>query len=205
MEIPLDIGSCKENYIFDVPTLKRLRLTFSQATLANKLVLNVPNLEYFFVGRILCSLFVMENSPSFDKAKVSYEVVHDHMWVELLKAVSEAKSISSTINFEFILRLHATIAPVSDDRPNGFTFSKASKSTKHLELIFVFHCYKFVLHQKSDGSRWHEPQYVPTCMLMNLMTMKFEDTKRSGFDLQIGKIEGFEEVNGHISNIFNPT
>ncbi|KAI3750757.1 hypothetical protein L2E82_21551 [Cichorium intybus] len=61
----------KEEYNFNIPTLKRLELrTLKCVSVINRVVLNVPNLEYLFVGNILCSLScstsrvdVLLNSP----------------------------------------------------------------------------------------------------------------------------------------------
>ncbi|KAJ0633859.1 putative F-box domain, FBD domain, leucine-rich repeat domain superfamily [Helianthus annuus] len=47
-----------EDYIFRIPTLKRLKLTFLCSPVVNKVVLDVPNLEYLFVGGTPCSIFM---------------------------------------------------------------------------------------------------------------------------------------------------
>lgn len=50
----------EEDYYFKIPTLKRLNLSIiTSLSFTNKVVLNVPNLEFLHVDGILCSLFVM--------------------------------------------------------------------------------------------------------------------------------------------------
>ncbi|XP_035842243.1 FBD-associated F-box protein At4g10400 [Helianthus annuus] len=59
----------KKDYIFNIPTLKRLKLTYRSCTnnVINKVVLRVPNLEYLLVSGVLCSYFVMEDVSSLSK------------------------------------------------------------------------------------------------------------------------------------------
>ncbi|KAJ0828066.1 putative F-box domain, leucine-rich repeat domain superfamily, F-box-like domain superfamily [Helianthus annuus] len=92
-----------EDYIFRIPTLKRLKLTFLCSPVVNKVVLDVPNLEYLFVGGTPCSIFVMKNVSSLVEASISlYDFTYDHLqkltfehlWAELLKGVSGVKSLS---------------------------------------------------------------------------------------------------------------
>ncbi|KAJ9563551.1 hypothetical protein OSB04_008711 [Centaurea solstitialis] len=97
----------EQEYNFNIPTLKRLKLiTMKCVSVINRVVLNVPSLEYLFVGGILCSLFVMEDLPSLVEATVSYfEVRFSDLLVELLKGISGAKSISwstSTTDVSFL-------------------------------------------------------------------------------------------------------
>uniref|UniRef100_A0A251RTA2 Putative F-box domain, Leucine-rich repeat domain, L domain-like protein n=1 Tax=Helianthus annuus TaxID=4232 RepID=A0A251RTA2_HELAN len=83
-------------YIFNIPTLKRLKLTFALVITSdiNKVVLRVPNLEYLFLGGVLCSLFQMEDVSSLVEVSVSLRhIAYDYLWVELLNGVSGVKSL----------------------------------------------------------------------------------------------------------------
>ncbi|MFS8021008.1 putative leucine-rich repeat domain superfamily [Helianthus anomalus] len=65
--LSLEITMCKykKDFMFIIPTLKRLKLSFiKHASVLNKIVLNVPNLEYLFVHGVLSSSFVMEDVSS---------------------------------------------------------------------------------------------------------------------------------------------
>ncbi|KAM0049937.1 putative leucine-rich repeat domain superfamily [Helianthus debilis subsp. tardiflorus] len=83
-------------YIFNIPTVKRLKLTFALVITSdiNKVVLRVPNLEYLFLGGVLCSLFQMEDVSSLVEVSVSLRhIAYDYLWVELLNGVSGVKSL----------------------------------------------------------------------------------------------------------------
>ncbi|KAI7741176.1 hypothetical protein M8C21_019355, partial [Ambrosia artemisiifolia] len=86
----------EEDYVFNIPTLKRLKLTsfkIRRGSWTHKVVLHVPNLEYLCV-QSLCSLFVMEDVSSLVEASVSFGYMPDiHPWVELLKGLSGVKSL----------------------------------------------------------------------------------------------------------------
>ncbi|KAK9074363.1 hypothetical protein SSX86_006961 [Deinandra increscens subsp. villosa] len=88
----------EEDYIFDIPTLKRLKVTLrDSASVINKVVLRLPNLEYLLIGGTLCSNFVMEDVSSLVEACVSFSNVRldrSHLWVELLNGLSGVKSLS---------------------------------------------------------------------------------------------------------------
>lgn len=75
----------------------------------NKVVLNVPNLEYFLVGGVLCSLFVMKDLSNLVEASVSFfDVRFNHLEAELLNGMSGAKSLSwstSTVDVSFFQKL----------------------------------------------------------------------------------------------------
>ncbi|KAI7742252.1 hypothetical protein M8C21_033985, partial [Ambrosia artemisiifolia] len=93
----------EEDYVFNIPTLKRLKLTLQRVwtSVTQKVVLNVPNLEYLFVGGMLGSLFVMEDLSSLVEASVSFHCIRsDHMCLEFLKGISGVKSLSIE-KFEF--------------------------------------------------------------------------------------------------------
>lgn len=83
-----------KEYSFNIPTLKHLNL--QQDSCFNKVVLNVPNLEGLYLGgRELCSLFVMEDLTSLVLITVSFpHVTYSCLWVEFLKGMVGAKSIS---------------------------------------------------------------------------------------------------------------
>ncbi|XP_076941903.1 F-box/LRR-repeat protein At4g14103-like [Bidens hawaiensis] len=86
----------EENYIFNIPTLKRLKVTFSSVItkVINKVVLQVPNLEYLLIGGVLCSFYVMEDVVSLIEVHVSFcKIPYDHLWVELLKRIHGVKSL----------------------------------------------------------------------------------------------------------------
>ncbi|GJZ44784.1 probable alpha,alpha-trehalose-phosphate synthase [UDP-forming] 7 [Tanacetum coccineum] len=87
----------KEDYTFNIPTLKRLKLSiFRSSLMVNKVILNVPNLECLIVDGVWYSLFVIEDLSSLVEANVSCKVVHEYLWFELLKVTSEAKFLSLT-------------------------------------------------------------------------------------------------------------
>ncbi|PWA49887.1 FBD-like protein [Artemisia annua] len=86
----------EEDYIFRIPTLKHLKLSIVKcASIINKVVLNVPNLDSFCLDGRWCSLFVMEDFPSLVSVSISFwEVRFVHLYVELLKGITGAKSVS---------------------------------------------------------------------------------------------------------------
>ncbi|GKF66075.1 hypothetical protein Tco_0192592, partial [Tanacetum coccineum] len=86
----------EEEYIGNVPSLKRLKLTMrkSDFSVINKVVLNIPNLEDLFDGGQWRSLFVMEDFPSQISVRLSsLRLRLDHLCTELLKGISGAKSL----------------------------------------------------------------------------------------------------------------
>ncbi|GJQ94897.1 FBD-like protein [Tanacetum coccineum] len=92
----------KEDYTFNIPTLKRLKLSiFSSSLRVKKVILNVPNLECLIVDGVWCSRFVIEDLSSLVEANVSCKVVHEYLWFELLKVTSEAKFLSLTREVSF--------------------------------------------------------------------------------------------------------
>ncbi|KAI7742254.1 hypothetical protein M8C21_033987, partial [Ambrosia artemisiifolia] len=88
----------EEDYVFNIPTLKRLKLTLQRpfrTSVAKKVVLNVPNLEYLFVGGISGLLFVMEDLSSLVEVSFSFDYIQlDDMCWEFLKGISGVKSLS---------------------------------------------------------------------------------------------------------------
>ncbi|KAK9074364.1 hypothetical protein SSX86_006962 [Deinandra increscens subsp. villosa] len=161
----------KEDYIFNIPTLKRLKITWkSRVCHINKVVLNVPNLEYLFVGGVLRPFIILENASSLLEACVSFSDIrcvdyhHAHPWAELLKGLSGVKSLSVQHNASTSLL------------PN---FSNMT----HLELkscwssIQIFHFLKnspeleHLYIEKIEYSGWIKPMRVPPCMLAKLTTI----------------------------------
>ncbi|KVH97371.1 F-box protein At4g09920-like [Cynara cardunculus var. scolymus] len=176
----------EEEYNFNIPTLKRLRLiTMKCVSVINKVVLNLPNLEYLFVGGILCSLFVMVDLSSLVKARVSYfEVRFSDMLVELLKGISGAKSISwSTSTTDIPLDAPLPKFPNLKhlDYKGGRFWSgwplipQFLESSSELEDLRI---------EELDESCWIEPQSVPTCMLTNLKTIELAKCKGNKCDVQ---------------------
>lgn len=176
----------EEEYNFNIPTLKRLKLTTGKCvSVINKVVLNLPNLEYLFVDGILCSLFVMEDLSSLVEATVSYfEVRFSDMLVELLKGISGAKSISWSSS--------TTDVPSNSPLPKfpnlkhleykGGRFRSGwplipqiLESSSELEHLCI---------EELDKSCWIEPRSVPTCMLTNLKTMELAKCKGKKCDIQ---------------------
>ncbi|KAJ0435451.1 putative F-box domain, leucine-rich repeat domain superfamily, F-box-like domain superfamily [Helianthus annuus] len=82
------------HYTFNIPTLKRLKLTLLCSSDINEVIIDVPNLEYLFVGGIMCSVFVMKNVLSLVEASISVHGLSVHLWDELLKGISGVKSLS---------------------------------------------------------------------------------------------------------------
>ena len=69
----------EENYYFEIPTLKRLTLSILRSIETNnKIVLNVPNLEYLSIRQgWLHSLFVIKDLSSLIQAKASCLIKND--------------------------------------------------------------------------------------------------------------------------------
>lgn len=105
-----------EEYNFNIPTLKILNLhNMKRSSVINKVVLNVPKLEHLFVGGTVCSLFVMEDLPPFIEVKVSFSWFVDHPWLELLKGISGARSLSLVMPHKVICCLYFLIYVYSMD------------------------------------------------------------------------------------------
>ncbi|MFS8021011.1 putative F-box domain, leucine-rich repeat domain superfamily, F-box-like domain superfamily [Helianthus anomalus] len=96
----------EEDYIFNIPTLKRLKQIVQRvySSVTKKVVLNVPNLDYLFVGGMLGSLFVMEDLSSLVEASTSFRCLwSDGMWLEFLKGISGVKSLSiKKVSFQLL-------------------------------------------------------------------------------------------------------
>ncbi|XP_076946708.1 F-box/LRR-repeat protein At3g59200-like [Bidens hawaiensis] len=131
LSLEVTIRNDEKNYIFNIPTLKRLKLTFSSVItiVVKEVVLNVPNLEYLFVGGVLYSFFVMEDVSSLVEASISFsEITYNYLWVELLTGISGVKSLSA----------HNVSSHVDINIP--FTsYMPIFPNMKHLELKGFWH------------------------------------------------------------------
>ncbi|PWA71741.1 FBD-like protein [Artemisia annua] len=153
----------KEDYTFNIPTLKRLKLsTFSSSRMVNKVILNVPNLECLIVDGVWFSLFIIEDLSSLVEANVSCRVSHEYLWFELLKVISKAKFLSLTTKCWMSL----------NDQCQWPEFP----NLKRLELQGC-----------AKAGRWVDPLAIPTCMPMKLKTMRYSKTKGNINDIQFLK------------------
>ncbi|MFS8021013.1 putative leucine-rich repeat domain superfamily [Helianthus anomalus] len=118
--LSLEITMCKykKDFMFIIPTLKRLKLSFiKHASVLNKIVLNVPNFEYLFVHGVLSSSFVMEDVSSLVEASISCtQMRNHHLWFELLKGINgvqslSAKNVISNIDFKIPLSSPLLVFP----------------------------------------------------------------------------------------------
>ncbi|KAM0050464.1 putative F-box domain, FBD domain, leucine-rich repeat domain superfamily [Helianthus debilis subsp. tardiflorus] len=172
----------EEDYVFNIPTLKRLKLKTSLwVSFTHKVVLHVPNLEYLCVEELF-SLFIMEDVSSLVEASVSLRYMpdnHNHIWDELVKGITGVKSLS--------IRYHS--------QSNSFTSSPPIfPIMKHLALGDIGHpghvlqflesspeleqlCIKVHPFRQPEEYSWVEPELVPACMTTNLTTMKFSICK----------------------------
>ncbi|KAI7742258.1 hypothetical protein M8C21_033991, partial [Ambrosia artemisiifolia] len=158
----------EEDYIFNIPTLKRLKLTLQRlcSCVTKNLVLNVPNLEYLFVGGMLGSLFVLDDLSSLVEASVSFHCIQsDDMYVEFLKGIRGVKSLSIN-KFPFTSAL-----PIF---PNMKHLEFKSFCYSELVLQYLESCpeLKHLCIGKLTDQHWIEPKLVPACMLSNLTTIK---------------------------------
>ncbi|CAI9302008.1 unnamed protein product [Lactuca saligna] len=176
----------EEEYNFNIPTLKRLELrTRKCLSVINKVVLNVPNLEYFLVGGVLCSLFVMKDLSNLVEATFSfYEIRFSHLMSELLKGISEAKSLSwSTSNIDLPI-------PLNSPLPKFLNLKRLELKGSCSRWLSMFHVLEnsceleHLCIDEPEEFCWIEPQQIPTCMLSNLKTFKFKRCNGRKWDLQ---------------------
>ncbi|GJZ38095.1 FBD-like protein [Tanacetum coccineum] len=100
--VKLKLWDFEGDFYFKIPTLRRLSLIVKDCTdrsVTNNVILNLPNLEYFSFHGVLCFPFVTEDMSSLVEASASCVVYHDDLWVQLLKGICQAKSIS--LNTEY--------------------------------------------------------------------------------------------------------
>ncbi|PWA44262.1 FBD-like protein [Artemisia annua] len=182
-----------EEYKFNIPTLKRLtlRLWKSRSNI-NKVVLNVPNLEDLFIFGGWCSLiFVMQDFPSLVSTEFSSSVLwSDHFWVELLKGLTRAKSLSLSMRYSEDLS-HAPLPKFLNvkhlklDSWQGLKWPRIFQyleSCSELEHIYIM---------KPEESDWSEPLSVPT----------WAEVRIRVFGIHVEKCRGFKEANNHLRRL----
>ncbi|XP_076941900.1 FBD-associated F-box protein At4g10400-like [Bidens hawaiensis] len=163
------------DYVFDIPTLKQLKLILVTCGYAvNSVVLNVPNLEHLSVGGMLGSCFVVNDLPpsvevlvSFD-CVVSYECTMLDLWSQFMRGISGVKSLtiqevlsSSPLPvFQNLKRL---------DLKSFWYSGEVVKCCPALEHLSIEKSGKYCWGE----SCWFEPKLVPACMLTNLTTINF--------------------------------
>ncbi|KAJ0435486.1 putative F-box domain, FBD domain, leucine-rich repeat domain superfamily [Helianthus annuus] len=171
----------EEDYVFNIPTLKRLTFTsFKCGSWTHKVVLHLPNLEYLCVEE-LCSLFVMEDVSSLVEASVSLRCMpddHNHIWDELLKGLTGVKSLSVK-NLSCLTEFNSfTSSPpifpimkhlVLGDIGHYGQVLQYLESSPELEQL----CIKvYPSQQNPEEYSWVDPELVPACMTTNLTTIK---------------------------------
>lgn len=200
LSLDVDYPNEEEDYKFNIPTLKRLKLRTRKSIILNKVVLNVPNLEYLFVGGVVSSLFVMEDLSSLVEATATVSVFDErfnHLKLDLLKGISGAKSISwsaSTVDVplnssvpKFPNLKHLELkSSFSSGWLSLFQFLESASELEHL-CIEEPEESPFMIKQKREESCWIEPQSVPTCLLSNLRTMKITRCKGRKCDIKFLK------------------
>ncbi|KAJ0633869.1 putative F-box domain, FBD domain, leucine-rich repeat domain superfamily [Helianthus annuus] len=164
------------HYTFNIPTLKRLKLTLLCSSDINEVIIDVPNLEYLFVGGIMCSVFVMKNVLSLVEASISVHGLSVHLWDELLKGISGVKSLSiKTMPSNLLLPIFPNMEHLELKSLWSSTlileFLENSPKLKHLHI------------NKLAASCWIEPVLVPACMLTNLTTIKFSNCQWWKYDI----------------------
>lgn len=101
----LSHNGTEEDYIFNIPTLKRMKLSFHDCSDTNKVILRVPNLEYLYVGGKLCSFFVMEDVSSLVEATIKCHSMYGggDLWASLFNGIGLVKSLSiGKVSFLFV-------------------------------------------------------------------------------------------------------
>lgn len=180
----------EEDYRFNIPTLKRLEITMNNCISSNnKVFLNLPNLEYLFVGGILRSLYVMEDLSSLVEATVSLSTSKesfDGLNAELLKGISGATSLSwSSLSVDVPLKLlllkfsNLNRLELKGSFQSSWllVFQELESSSKLQHSCF----------QEPEESCWIEPQLIPPWMLTNLRTMKIIRCKGRDCDIRFIK------------------
>ncbi|XP_076904250.1 FBD-associated F-box protein At4g10400-like [Bidens hawaiensis] len=174
----------EKDFVFDIPTLKRLKLRLFRSENTNKLVLGVPKLEHLLFDGTLYSLFVMEDVLSLVEASFSFEdkSFNNHM-VELSKGISGVKLFSlkkvrdtQSQDSSLLKLISASPLPVFP-----FMGCLELKGFWHFELIFNFFQsspeLKEIYIEKLQGYRSIAPKLVPVCMQAKLTTIEFFNFK----------------------------
>ncbi|KAK9074359.1 hypothetical protein SSX86_006957 [Deinandra increscens subsp. villosa] len=189
LSLKIHWGTEMEDFIFSIPTLKRLRLTLECQIPIIKVVLDVPHLEYLFVGGDF-SFFVMKDVSSLVEASISFSDLSSHLQlVELLKGLSGVKSFSlETICFDYFGELLCLGLPIFTNMKHmelkGFShsqlipqFLESSPQLKHL-------CIENFDDQPEESLIWIEPEIVPACLITTLTTIKFSKCNGWKCDIQ---------------------
>ncbi|KAJ0735929.1 putative F-box domain, FBD domain, leucine-rich repeat domain superfamily [Helianthus annuus] len=193
-------------YIFSIPTLKRFKLTINdKMPVFHKVVLRLPILEYLCVGGSLSSLYVMEDLPPlFDADISSLSSSSPRLWLQLLKGISGAKSLT-TRDVDFLVRL--PIFP-NMKRLEMKMFIDVGKIPQFLEH---FPELKYIcLGLKATLSDWMEPKVVPGCIRTNLTTLKYTLCKETmRYDMKflryiLGNAEVLKTVTVTCGHLFSP-
>ncbi|KAF5757170.1 putative F-box domain, FBD domain, leucine-rich repeat domain superfamily [Helianthus annuus] len=172
--LSLHVQCCnnEDDYIFNIATLKRLKLTFNKAPVVHtRVVLHVPNLEYLSIGG--GSIFVMEDMPSLVEASVGFGDTKVDRWVEFLKRITGIKSLS--IRYAPFTSPLPVFPKLSHLELPSFclTFLESSPELKHL-------CFGM-----STNSHWGDPKSVPECMVTTLTTIKVLNCNGQKCDIQL--------------------
>ncbi|PWA42569.1 FBD-like protein [Artemisia annua] len=192
--LSVGIKNCNrpQHYHYKIPTLKRLKLSICQSvSYISPVYLQLPNLEHFFVDGLLCLEFVEEDLDlsSLINAKATCHVKDDGLWVELLERISQAKSISLNITFwNPKSELDVCVEPLPNF-PNlkhleveGYVGAKYQLIPQILENCSELEHLSIV---KPKGGHWNQPEVVPTCMVGNLKTLKYAETRAQDFNREL--------------------
>lgn len=171
------MGCWKGDTYFKIPTLKRLNLKVTEL-ITDTVILNLPNLKYFLFDGCMSFPFVIEEMTSLIEAKASCRVYRSDGWVRLLKGISQAKSISlntpESSHYYFELRyfdLPKFFPNLKQLELEGYVghhwnllpqFLERSPKLEHLSIGTVVHDFL-----------WNKLKSIPTCMRVNLKTVKF--------------------------------
>nr|XP_043626851.1 F-box/FBD/LRR-repeat protein At4g26340-like [Erigeron canadensis] len=189
----------------------KLRIIKRRVSGIHKVVLNVPKLEDLYVRLDMSTVvFVMEDLSSLISAKLSiYNDGCHPFWVEVLKGLSGAKSLTFVVhvdlktpsdtqipNFPYLKHLEFKVSSSYNDW-DWRLFHQMLENSPELEHLCV------MMNPKDQkDSSWIEPQSVPTCILNNLRTMKFANFKGRKSHLQffcilVGECRGFDEADSN--------
>ncbi|KAJ0669163.1 putative F-box domain, FBD domain, leucine-rich repeat domain superfamily [Helianthus annuus] len=192
--LSLEVKDCgdEKEFKYNIPTLKRLKLTYAYVTkdVRNKVVLNVPNLVYLFVGGVLYSSFVMEDLSSLIEASVSIREKEYRCYLldGLLKGIRGVQSLSLQCASFHLIDISAR-----DLRLPVFS------NMKHLELkdiwepkliLKLLHCSPQLEHlciEKNPNDFWSYPKWVPACVRRSLTTLKYLKCDGRKYDMELLK------------------
>ncbi|KAI3498096.1 hypothetical protein L1887_33842 [Cichorium endivia] len=198
-----DDEDCK----FNIPTLKRLELTtYGQAPVINKIVLNLPNLEYLGVDGCLRSAFVMEDLSSLVEVTVSCDNHHKKCLLpELLKGIRGVKSLvlcgpalddvlkSPMPKFPNLRHLElkgstrTTLLHVFTELGSSSELQPIRFEELFFHRITLGSLSGFDIKQKREIYYSIEPQSLPTWMLTSLRTLKITRCKGRNCNIEFLK------------------